>query len=244
MSNTNIFGKVNTDTSAVRGEDRAGSTPVESGAYLAKAILSYVMPNKDPQSQTLMVRTEFEFTETGRRYTDTFCVAGRTGDTFFIDKQTGAKQNLPGFDNMTDLAAFGAGCALGDLVQEDKTIEVFDKEAGGKVNKTVTAFPEIGDNEVYLLIQRVRKNKQKLNEKTKKYEDTAETYEVSEIVRVCDTDGLTFNERAADKTEREFFDLWLKANEGKVYDRTNKNLAKANAASTQATEKKANIFGK
>lgn len=245
---SNIFGGIKKSDDAKRKDDRVGGgSPILSGAYPAKVVMAYIREAADSKSQTKFLVTEFELqaidgSDKTLKLTEDFMVCGKDGKNYW-ENETHGKNNFSGYDNASDLAAFTAGKLLEDLETEEKTVEVYDRETKTKVYKTVTAFPELAGVDITVLVQRQLQNKQAKNEKTGEWHDIADTFEKPVVDFICDTDGFTFNERAAEKEQPEFINLWKTANDGKVSDRTNKKLAKANEESTKEPAKKASIFG-
>lgn len=178
------------------------------------------------------------FSVAGQEISITETVTNKAGEHFFVDKDDKKKKPLPGFTKMNDLCYIATGQPLSEQEPEKKVVQVWDKEANGRINKTVDMIVEAVGVEIALVVHRQKQNKQKKDDRTGKYEDIADWFETNEIQTFLAIDpndesnlvSMREIERAQAKAdaageefekfpEGSFADQWLKVNKGKTRDR-------------------------
>ena len=160
------------------------------------------------------------FAEGEREYRETIYITNKKGENWFPNRDNPKiKVPMPGFTIINDICLATTGQALADQDWEEKTIKLWDKDAGKELPKAVDMAVDVIGKEVSLGILKELHNKsEKQNDGS--YEDTYETIEKNAINKVFHTESkMTMAEALAQKEEAEFWDKWIKQNQGQVPDR-------------------------
>ena len=154
----------------------------------------------------------------GKEYRETLYVTNKNKENYFINKGTGKKSPLPGFTVVNDICLIATGKELHELQTEDKVIKAWDSDAKAEVPKSVPMITEALGQKISIGVLKQLENK---NEKQgDEYVPTAETRETNIIDKVFHPDlKVTVAEARQGKTQGEFWDAWLKRNQGQTRDR-------------------------
>jgi hypothetical protein len=209
----------------VEKDSVGGFQPFESDLYALEIKAAYL--DKSAKGANNIV-TLLE-TEDGRKFTMTEYITKATGENFYIDKKDGkTKRPMVGFSKMNGLSQLITGKELGAQTLEDKVHKIWDKSQSKEVPQTRKTFTEWTGKKIHVGMLLVLENKSELQGDT--YVKTAETREVNEANKLFNENKQTLAEVQAG-TEAAFYQEWLKANEGKVRDKTDKSI-KAGAPPT------------
>jgi len=214
---TKMFSKLKTDD-LEESQDRVGGGgfTVPTNVYDAIIKVAYVTTAASgAQAVNLIVEAggaEVRFAE---------YVTDREGKNYFHDKNDKTKKiPLPSFTNINDLCLLITGEELSEQEFGTKVLKVYNPTERKEVNQECPVIEGLTDQPIMLAIQRIKSWKQKKGEDGK-YHDTAETRMENSLVKVMHPEtGRTVNEYRHEVESPEFRDAWLKANEGKDWDKT------------------------
>jgi len=210
---------VEADVEVQEERDSVGFKAWESGLYPAtlKAAFLGEFPSG---SKYIEVVTEVRNPETGETLNhserETVWSANSKGP-FYIDKKTKAKKQLIGLSKMNSLGELLTGKALKESTFVEKFHTVYSKEANGQVPTELPTLIDWCGKEIYVGMQKIIANKQ-IKQGTK-YVDIADTREFNEVNKFFDETKRSNLEVKKD-VPAEFFNDWLKANEGKTKDKS------------------------
>lgn len=155
----------------------------------------------------------------GREYRETMYFTNRNGENFFLNKNDPTKKvPLPGFTTVDHICLVATGAPLAEQETEDKVVNMYDREAGKEVPKSVPMLTAALGQTIRVAIQRVMENKSK--KEGNSYVATPDTIERNEIDKVFDTTTrMTVVEALNNAEEATFHDAWLERNQGNVKDR-------------------------
>lgn len=169
--------------------------------------------------------------ESGKEYNETIYFTSATakgGKHYYMvkdkdGKETGKKKALPGFDVVNDICLLTTETELQDQVTEEKTVKVYDKDAGQKVPKSMPVLVNLLNEKVILLIQKKLENKNAKNA-AGDYEATSDTEERNNIEKAAHYPSKATVLEATKQLPVEFVDAWVEKNKGNTYDaRKNKS---------------------
>ena len=131
--------------------------------------------------------------------------------------RNGKNYFLPGYNMINAVCALACDKSIAEMEREDKTIMLYDYDAGGEKPTVVSMLVEAIGKKVALGIQKQVVDKNKKNETTGVYEPTGETREVNELDAVFSFDtGLTHSETKDKQEEPVFLGKWKDKWAGKV----------------------------
>lgn len=144
---------------------------------------------------------------------------------YFIDKNSGEKQYLPGFNRFNAIALMTAGKEPAALTFEEKHVKIYSYAAKAEVPTPVQVAVELLGKKILLGIEKHKVNKQvksgqKLANGKDEYVDGPESREVNEVSKVFHFETRrTLQEAMAKQEEAVFIDKWTESNKGKVKDK-------------------------
>jgi hypothetical protein len=154
----------------------------------------------------------------GKEYRETIYISNKSGENFFLDKQSKKKMPLPGFTLVNDLCLITTGKELADLETEEKVVKVWDPDTKSEQPKAVQMVMEAIGQKVALGILKQLENKNK--KEGDEYVPTMETQEVNNIDKVFHPEHkITVAEAREGKMDGAFWGAWLKRNQGQTRDR-------------------------
>lgn len=154
----------------------------------------------------------------GQEHRETVYITNKKGEVFFVPQNDKAKKvALPGFTVVDDLCQVTTDKVLAEQDTEDKVVNVWNSETKKEEPKSVPVLTELTGKPFLVAIRKVLSNK---SGPAPDYAPIADTREENVIEKVFHPElRITVVEAKAGKQEPEFYDAWLKANEGKVSDR-------------------------
>jgi WD40 repeat protein len=156
-------------------------------------------------------------TGNGKEYRETLYITNKSKENYFV--KDGKKQPLPGFSVVNDICLIATGKELADLESEDKIVKVWDPETKTEQPKSVPVVTECLGKVVSLGILNQLENKEE-KDANGVYKATAETKVVNLIDKVFHPEmKVTVAEARMGKEKGEFWDAWLKKNQGQQRDR-------------------------
>jgi hypothetical protein len=121
----------------------------------------------------------------GNEYEETIYFTNKKGENFYVDKQDGKKQQMPGFVTVNELCLTATGKELSDQDFEERQIEVWDNDAKAKVRQAREVAVDLINVPITVAIRKFIENKSVKTEVDGKtvYTDSDETREGNEIVK-------------------------------------------------------------
>lgn len=208
-----LFGNLNTD-GMEQVEDRLGGgrTLLDTGIYEDKRVKLAFAGQFDSKAQYITIifdidGVELEITET---------ITNKQGENFYT--KDGKKNQLPGFATINDICLTVTGEELSDQDTEERQIEVWSYEDKKKVRQARQVLVDLIGKPVSLAVRKVKKNKQKKNDKGD-YVDIADEITVNDVVKTFHVESRrTVAEIKAGKDEAKFIDEWAEKWAGKEID--------------------------
>lgn len=162
----------------------------------------------------------------GKEYREQVYFTTKAGDTFYVDKNTGKKRELPGFQTVNELCLITTGQPLAAQEMEEKVLKLWDSEARAETNQSVPVAVEVIGKPVVVGILKEIVNKQQKNDSTGEYEDTEEERTQNQISKFfhAETQG-TVTEYEKDTKLGIFFEEWANKNKGNTINRFRKPQA-------------------
>lgn len=214
-----LFGTLTTD-GLEEAEDRLGGfRPHDTNIY-GGTIKALYAGQSDGGARNVTLIAELD----GREYRETIYVTNKKGENFFYAKDkdgkpTDKKVPLPGFTTVNDLCLIVTGKPLSEQTAEDKIVNVYDKEVGREIPKSVPMLTElVGTDIASFGVVRVLENKsERVGDE---YVPTAETRDANFIEKVFHTETkMTVVEATNGADEATFWNSWLEKNEGVTRDK-------------------------
>ena len=164
--------------------------------------------------------------ENGKEYSENITITNKKGDTFY--EKNGKNYPLPGFVTIDDLClvTLGVGLSEMDAHTEEKQVAVYDRDAGKEIPKVKQVLTGLLGKDVAVAIQKSIETKMDKDGEGKYTIPTADTREANSIEKIFEPESMmTTVEARAEKTEGEFYKVWLEKNQGKTRDKTHKSGA-------------------
>lgn len=210
-----------------------GFAPWPSGLYKAKLKAAF-LGSFDGGSRYIEVITELT-NEAGdtREVSERETVwSSKTKGPFYVDKKTGEKKELIGKAKMDALGRLICGKDLSQSVFEEKFHKIYDKAAKGETNQARPTLVEWSGADLYVGLVAIQENKStKATDSAGKvtYVPTADIREFNSVDKFFNDKKQTILE-VTQGVDAEFYTDWVKANDGKVRDKTKKGIAPAAGA--------------
>lgn len=208
--------KTTTADDVVEGGDVLGGFRVyDTDAYESMVKVVYV--GQSPAgARFLGIHLQLEAGE----YRENVYFTNRDGENFYVDKKSGKKKELPGFQTANELCLMTTGLPLEEQELEEKVIKLYDPEQQQETNQSVPVLVNVINKPVVAAIQKSKKFKQ-VKDAAGNYVDTDETREENTISKFFHHESQgTATEYKKDQPLGKFFEAWVNQNKGKVYDRT------------------------
>lgn len=217
---SNPFGNLKSDGLEESTDRLGGGFIKESDIYTGKLKMAYA-GQSDGGAKSLTVIVDFE----GKEYRETLWLTNKKGENFFLNKQDQTKKvPLPGFTTAEDICLITTSKGLADQDIEEKTINLWDKDAGKEMPKSAYVLVDLIGQEISLGILKCLENK---NEKDGNgtYVPTAETRENNIIDKVFHTETkMTVAEARNGQEAGTFWDKWLNSNKGEGKFKDNRKV--------------------
>lgn len=151
------------------------------------------------------------------------------GKNTYTDKN-GKQQYLPGFSKMNALCQIVASADLPSMEFEEKVISLYNYEAQKELPTKATVIMNLINQKVKAAVVHKIENKNQKNAQGV-YEAIADTREINEVERFFTEDGFTSSELLAKEESPTFINTWIEKNQGKVVDKTSKDVLPSGVAS-------------
>lgn len=221
---TKMFGNLTDTTKLEASEDRVGGgfEPFASGVYTGTIKLAYAgkAASSDAQNVTLHIDVN------GREMRETIYITNRKGENFYPDKQDPKKKMpLPGFTTIDDICLLTTGEGLVEQETEEKVVKIYNFTERKELPTPVQCLTGLHGKEIMLGVLREIVDKE-AKDASGNYAPTGETRTQNTIDKVFDPETKrTVNEFRNEVDSAEFYDAWLKKNDGQ-----DRNKAKGVAA--------------
>lgn len=210
-----MFGSLTTDGLEQASDRLGGFQPFNTDIYPASIKAAYAgQSDGGARSVTLIAEAD------GREYRETLWITNKKGENFFLNKQDPTKKvPLPGFTVIDDICLITTGKPLAEQETEEKVVNVYDREAGKEIPKTVPMLVGLLGQPIKLGIVRQLENKTE-KDGAGNYIPTAETRETNFIDKVFHPEqNMTVVEARNGADSATFHDSWLERNKGETRDR-------------------------
>jgi hypothetical protein len=210
------FGNFEKDDSIV--DDTRDASPVkrnwikDAGVYPAVIDLAYTKYGQNG-AKLLVVHFKEDIPEGAVTIRHTYVCTKNNGDRFIYSN--GQKRYLRGWSEAEHLCQLSAKKGLLDVEFEEKTIELYDFDAGSNMPTKVPVCMDLLGKKVQIAIKKIRKNKRR--KEGADWIETSDEKLSNELVKVFDTSGRTFHE-AKGGMPPTWREQWVKENAGKLED--------------------------
>lgn len=210
-----LFGHLSSEGLEEATDRLGGFQPFDTDAYTGKIKLAYA-GQSDGGARNVTLVVDFG----GREYRETIYVTNKKGENFFLNKQDNSKKvPLPGFTTVDDICLVTTGKPLAEQQGEDKVVNIYDRDAGREIPKTVPMLVELLDKDVTLGIVRQLENKSE-KDANGQYQPIADTREVNFIDKVFHTGTkMTVVEAKNGADTATFYNSWVERNRGETRDK-------------------------
>ena len=204
-----FFDNVQVDNNAQQDEDKIGYSPIESGIYKATIeMASGVVSAGGARGLRLVFKLIAEGKE--RTLTETFWFTTKEGKTFSIDKKTGDRRMLGGYNHAQALAVLLCNKDFMQLPMEERLIKIKDDP------EKVPVFVNLLNKQVAIAVLKVKENARA--QVNGEYTNTNEVRYTNSIEKIFDEKGFTHKERKDGTEQPEFAKQWKERWEGKEKD--------------------------
>lgn len=203
-------------------EDRLGGfSPIPSKIYKGVIKSFYSITSQGGATGIVLI---FDLPELKREYRETIYITNKQGENFFKDKTSGKKMPLPGFTTVNDLCLIATSDEenpqeLSEIDFEEKVVMAWDSTSKSEKHTKVQMATGLIGKEVALGVLEILENKSEKNERTGKYDPTAEERKTNSIDKVFHPEAKVTVAEARKELEPAFWDSWTKQNEGQVKDK-------------------------
>ena len=148
-------------------------------------------------------------TQNGREMKQTIYITNRKGEPFYIDKTSGDKRYLPGYNQMNSICDLvgAVDIATAATTAEEKTVKIWDYDAKKELPKSVPVLTSMMGKKIVLGILNIKENKN-VKDNNGNYVPGPETRNINEINKAFNENGLTQAEIKASSTTPEFLEKW------------------------------------
>ena len=204
-----FFDNVQVDNNAQQDEDKIGYSPIESGIYKATIEMANgVVSAGGARGLRLAFKLIAEGKE--RTLTETFWFTTKEGKTFSIDKKTGDRRMLGGYNHAQALAVLLCNKDFMQLPMEERLIKIKDNP------EKVPVFVNLLNKQVAIAVLKVKENARA--QVNGEYTNTNEVRYTNSIEKIFDEKGFTHKERKDGTEQPEFAKQWKERWEGKEKD--------------------------
>lgn len=153
----------------------------------------------------------------GKEYREQVYFTNKAGDTFYVDKNSGKKKELPGYQLVNELCLMTTSIPLLDESQtiEEKILKLYDPDSKAETNQSVPCATDVIGKPIIAGIMHKIANKQEKGDDGN-YHDINEKREYNELNKFfhAETQG-TATEYQKDLKIGDFFEAWVNENKGK-----------------------------
>lgn len=238
-----VLANLTTDDSIKGGKDTVGGgyAPKPSGVYDGVIKVAYLSKSTGGATAVNLIVGIGD-----SEYRETVYITNKEGKNFYIDKNDGAKNYLPGFNTINDIALLTAQRELSQLDTERKVVKLWNAEQAKEVPTEVECITAMHGKPIKLgILEEITfKNVKQGNE----YVPSNELRTSNVISKVFHpTNSKTVNECRAKAETAEFIDKWKAKWDGKPNDKTTGKAPQAattprSAAAPSTTKAAASLF--
>ena len=238
-----VLANLTTDDSIKGGKDTVGGgyAPKPSGVYDGVIKVAYLSKSIGGATAVNLIVAIGD-----SEYRETVYITNKEGKNFYIDKNDGAKNYLPGFNTINDIALLTAQRELSQLDTERKVVKLWNAEQAKEVPTEVECITAMHGKPIKLgILEEITfKNVKQGNE----YVPSNELRTSNVISKVFHpTNSKTVNECRAKAETAEFIDKWKAKWDGKPNDKTTGKAPQAattprSAAAPSTTKAAASLF--
>lgn len=206
MSISSKFGKLSTD-GLEKSQDRLGGgyQPRESNAYTGIITGFY-----GGESKGGALSVTIQFKDGDKEYRETVYITNKKGENFFPNKQDPKKKvPMPGYVIANDICMMTTGLPFDQQDWVEKTINVYNKDAGKELPTVVEMAEGVLGQEVTLGILKELHNKSE-QQSDGSWEETDETEIKNSINKVFHTETKSTLSEAEEGQEPSFYAKWVK----------------------------------
>lgn len=158
--------------------------------------------------------------------------------TYYVDKKSGEKADLPGFAIANAISQLVTGKELGDLTPEGKLVSIYNYDLKKEVPVEKQVYMELIGQPINVAIRKITEFKRALNTTTNQYEDTTETRDINEIDHVYKSDTNQTLYEYVNGKDPVAAEAWAKKNTGVTKDKTKSKSATAQSNTSSDTTTK------
>jgi len=183
----------------------------------------------------------------GKQYSETIYITSGTAKgclNTYIDKKTGEKKTLPGYDMVDTIVLCATGQSLGELEPEEKVVEVYNPELKKKAPAKKQVFMDLIGKPVTLGIIKVKEFKN-VKQADGTYAAGTDVREFNEINKAFNTESKQTVVEAKAGEEASFYTKWVEKNTADYIKDKTKGAKPAAGASTAGASAKPtkSLFG-
>ena len=195
----------------------------ESGLYKATINKCYGITPKEGKTKGVTLEFEVESTnEQGNKensiFNYTIWLTNKNGEAFYINKKSGNKERLPGYNLFETITFAAVGKEIKELNKPtNEIIDLYNFEQKKEVPTEVPMFKELIGKSVALGLIKEERNKTIKDKATGEYVAIADKVIANEIDKVFTIKGgkvFTMTEMKSGLEEPTFFTTWLNRNKG------------------------------
>lgn len=238
-----VLANLTTDETIKASKDTVGGgyAPKPSGVYEGVIKVAYLSKSTGGATAVNLIVGMGD-----SEYRETVYITNKEGKNFYIDKNDGAKNYLPGFNTINDIALLTAQRELSQLDTERKVVKLWNTEQAKEVPTEVECITAMHGKPIKLgILEEITfKNVKQGNE----YVPSNELRTANVISKVFHpTNSKTVNECRAKAETAEFIDKWKAKWDGKPNDKTTGKAPQAattprSAAAPSTTKAAASFF--
>ena len=191
--------KTNTDT-------LGGSYTKDTGLYPCTVDMAYLGKSRGG-AMSLNLHLKLASDKSVIRQTLWVTSGDAKGNKNFYTNKDGKKFLLPGMVLADQIAAITTGKPMGELSAEEKTIKLWDYDAGAEKPTEVPVVTEMLGQPILIALMKHRENK-RVNDGSGNYIPTADERIFNEIDKVFYPDGFSVTEKEANAAEAKFHKQW------------------------------------
>ena len=213
-----------------------GGGPLESGAYDMTIETAYFDTSTGGATSLNLV---FKSSQ-GQTLRQTIYVTSGTakgGSNKYVDKRTGKKTFLPGFNTANSICLLATGEEISAQEIETKTLKIMDWKERKEMPQQKSVVMTLLGKDITLGVKKVIENKREQDSSgTWVPAKSGETRTINEIDKVFrSSDRMTTPEILDEATEATFYESWTAKNTGVNRDKTQARLGEVTSSTSSST---------
>ena len=201
-----------TDVEKPSTDNLGGGFKLKSGLYKMVIDVAYTSESTGG-AQAINIHFKSADPSVRAQLRQTLWVVSKAGKNYFMGgKNKDKKIALPDMQTFDQICKICVpGTKPDELIEEKKTIKLWNYEMRSEVPTEVTTLPELKNKGIYVGVRYCVENKRAPKEPgSKVYVDTNERREFSEVHRVFHTDGFSTEEKEGKADKAAFIKTWQK----------------------------------